>query len=73
MKIIYSNNIPYLVVREIQTETCNPKNYGIDRSDKNAYMKILNVWVHQHLCDHVLLKDGKYLLCRTIKDAEIIE
>ena len=28
-KIIYSGNIPYLVVREINTESCNPKKYDI--------------------------------------------
>ena len=72
-KIIYSGNIPYLVVREINTESCNPKKYGIDRSDKEAHMKVLGLWVESHKCDHVLLKNGKYLLCRTIKDAEIIE
>ena len=72
-KIIYSGNIPYLVVREIKPECCNPNAYGIDRSDKEAHMKVLGLWVEHHLCDHVLLKNGKYLLCRTIKDAQIIE
>jgi|TARA_R100000081_G_C4785069_1_gene153995 hypothetical protein len=72
-KIVYSGNIPYIVVREISTESCNPKKYGIDRTDKSSHMKILGLWVEHSHCDHVLLKDGKYLLCRTIKDAEIIE
>ena len=72
-KIIYSGNVPYLVVREINTESCNPKKYGIARSDKEAHMKVLGLWVESQQCDHVLLKNGKYLLCRTIKDAEIIE
>ena len=72
-RIIYSGNNAYLVVREISTDTCNPKNYGINRNDKDAHMKILGLWVEQHLCDHVLQQNNKYLLCRTIKDAEIIE
>jgi len=73
VKIIYSGNKPYYVVREIKTDSCNPKNYGVNRTDKEAHMKILGLWVTNHLCDHVLLKDGKYLLCRSIKDAQIIE
>tara|TARA_R100001163_G_C5046674_1_gene183918 strand:+ start:544 stop:774 length:231 start_codon:yes stop_codon:yes gene_type:complete len=72
-KIIYSGDTPYIVVREISTESCNPKKYGIDRTDRSAHMKVLGLWVEYSHCDHVLLKDGKYLLCRTIKDAEIIE
>jgi len=36
-------------------------------------MKVLKVWVDQHNCDHVLQQQEKFLLCRSIKDVEIIE
>ena len=72
-KIIYSGNKAFQIVRIIPMESCNPKKYGIDRNDRDAHMKILKLWVDENHCDHVLQQKEKYLLCRTIKDAEIIE
>tara|TARA_R110001583_G_scaffold3293_32_gene21379 strand:- start:1805 stop:2032 length:228 start_codon:yes stop_codon:yes gene_type:complete len=72
-KIFYNGNQPYHIVRKISVETCNPKRYGIERSDESAYMLILQLWRDEHNCDHVLRQNDDFLLCRTIKDAQIIE
>ena len=72
-KIFYNGNEAYHVVRTIRLEDCNPKNYGIDRSDDEARMKILMLWRDTHYCDHVLKNGDRFMLCRTIKDAQIIE
>tara|TARA_Y100001963_G_scaffold130374_1_gene186593 strand:+ start:124 stop:348 length:225 start_codon:yes stop_codon:yes gene_type:complete len=71
--IFYSGGKAYHVVRTIKIEDCNPKNYGIDRGDEEAYMKVLKVWRDSHNCDHVLRQNNSFMLCRTIKDAQIIE
>jgi len=72
-QIFYNGSEAYHVVRTIKIEDCNPRRYGIDRDDEPAYMKVLKVWVQTHYCDHVLRQNNQFLLCRTIKDAEIIE
>ena len=72
-QIFYSGDKAYHVVRTIKIQDCNPRNFGIPRDDEQAYMKVLKVWVESHNCDHVLKQNNTYLLCRTIKDAEIIE
>ena len=35
--------------------------------------EFLGLWVHHLMCDRVLRKDGKLLICRTIEDAEYEE
>jgi hypothetical protein len=72
-KIFYNGNEAYQVVRTIGMDDCNPKRYGINRSDEHSYMKVLQVWRNHHYCDHVLQSGNKFMLCRTIKDVEIIE
>ena len=72
-KIFYNGNEAYHVVRTISIDDCNPKRYGIDSSDDQSYMKVLQVWRNHHHCDHVLRNGNEFMLCRTIKDAEIIE
>ena len=72
-KIFYNRDKAYHVVRKISIESCNPKRYGINRDDNEAYMKVLQVWRNEHYCDHVLKQGNDFLLCRTIKDVEIIE
>jgi len=71
--ILYSGDSAYQVVRTISIDSCSPKKYGIDKDDKESHMKVLKVWVDQHNCDHVLQQQEKFLLCRSIKDVEIIE
>ena len=72
-KIFYNGDQVYHVVRTIKVSDCDPRQYGINRSDEAAYMKVLKAWVESHHCDHVLRQHDSFLLCRTIKDAEIIE
>ena len=35
--------------------------------------KFLGLWVHHLMCDRVIRKEGKLLICRTIEDAEYEE
>tara|TARA_Y100000034_G_scaffold17987_1_gene19837 strand:- start:571 stop:798 length:228 start_codon:yes stop_codon:yes gene_type:complete len=72
-KIFYNGNGAYHVVRTINVEDCNPMKYDIHRTDEQAYMMVLQVWRDTHYCDHVLRNGNQFMLCRTIKDAEIIE
>ena len=71
--ILYSGDKAYQVVRAISMESCNPKKYGIDKDDHDSRMKVLKAWVDHSNCDHVLQQQEKFLLCRSIKDVEIIE
>ncbi len=72
-KIFYNGGEAYQVIRTISIDDCNPKRFGILRQDERSYMKVLQVWRNHHNCDHVLKDGNKFMLCRTIKDAEIIE
>ena len=72
-KIFYNGNEAYYVVRTIHIDDCNPKRYDINRNDEQAYMMVLQVWRDTQYCDHVLRQGDNFLLCRTIKDAQIIE
>ena len=72
-KIFYNGNEAYQLVRTISMEDCNPRKYGIDRDDEQAYMMVLQVWRDSQHCDHVLRQNNNFMLCRTIKDAQIIE
>tara|TARA_R110000823_G_scaffold216441_15_gene346045 strand:- start:7408 stop:7635 length:228 start_codon:yes stop_codon:yes gene_type:complete len=72
-KLIYNGEELYQVVRTISMDDCNPKKYGIPKEDQGSFMKVLQVWRDQYNCDHVLKRDNKFMLCRTIKDAQIIE
>jgi hypothetical protein len=72
-KIFYNGDEAYHVVRTIGIEACNPRRYGIPRDDEQSYTKVLQVWRDTHHCDHVLRNGNQFMLCRTIKDAEIIE
>mgnify|MGYP000001019035 FL=1 len=71
--IFYNGNEAYHVIRTIKMQDCNPRKFGILRDDEEAYMKILLVWRNHHNCDHVLRQNDQFMLCRTIKDVEIIE
>jgi len=72
MKIFYNGNNAYQVVRTINVSTCDPKRYGINRTDEQAYNMILQLWRDEHHCDHVLRRENDFMLCRTIKDVQII-
>jgi len=72
-EIFYTGNKAYHIVRKIKVADCNPRRYDIPRDDDQAHMMVLQVWRDTHHCDHVLRQGNDFLLCRTIKDAEIIE
>ena len=72
-KIFYNGDQAYHVVRTLHISTFDPRRYGINRSDEHAYMMVLQVWRDEHHCDHVLRQGDHFMLCRTIKDAQIVE
>ena len=72
-QIFYSGDKAYHVVRTLHISTFDPKRYGINRTDEQSFMKILMLWRDEHYCDHVLRQGDNFMLCRTIKDVQIIE
>jgi len=72
-EIFYNGKEAYHVVRTLHVSTFDPKRYGIDRVDEQAFMMICQLWRDEHHCDHVLKHGDQFMLCRTIKDVEIIE
>jgi len=73
MKIFYNGNQAYQVVRKLHISTFDPRRYGVNRTDEDAYMSICRLWKDEHHCDHVLRQGEDFMLCRTIKDVKIIE
>ncbi len=77
-KIFYNGDNAYVVVREIGESCIDPNTYGITNSRygltaEQVAMQILKMWKDDNNCDHVLRKGNKYILCQTIKDAQIVE
>ena len=77
-KIFYNGDNAYVIVREIKQNAIDPIAYGITESKygltpEQVAMQILKMWKEEHHCDHVLRRGDRYLLCQTIKDAQIIE
>lgn len=60
VKLINLNDEYYQLVREISEEQVGDNMEG------------LKAWRDMNHCDHVLKYQGKYLLVRLVKDAEII-
>lgn len=60
VKLIHLNGEYYQLVREIKVEQVGDNMQG------------LKAWKDFNHCDHVLKYQGKYLLVRFVKDAEII-
>ena len=58
--MLFLNNEYYQLVRRISVEQVN------------GNMEGLKAWRDMNHCDHVLKYQGKYLLVRLVKDAEII-
>lgn len=56
----------YEIVRSISSHMVEDKDRVVDK-------ELLGQWVKYNDCDHVLLQNGKYLLCRTIEEAEIVD
>ena len=72
-KIFYNGDQAYHVVRTLHMSTFNPERYGVYTNDERAFMMILQYWRDSHNCDHVLRQGDYFMLCRTIKDVEIID
>ena len=72
-KIFYNGEQAYHVVRTLHMNTFNPERYGVHTNDERAFMMILQYWRDSHHCDHVLRQGDYFMLCRTIKDVEIID
>ncbi len=71
MNIYYNGDQPYHVVRTLPASAFDPRKYGINRTDEQAFMMILQLWRDDHHCDHVLRKGDDFMLCRTITEAVI--
>lgn len=63
--IIYKNNNAYQIVNEISI-------HNFLNSDNTINQKVLGLYVNKFDCDHVLQRDSKFLICRTIQEAEIL-
>ena len=67
--LIRVNDDLFQIVREF-----TPSNLLTDPKRPNwINQKFLGLWVHHLMCDRVIRKEGKLLICRTIEDAEYEE
>ena len=63
------NDDLFQIVREFK-----PSYFLTDPNRPNwINQKFLGLWVHHLMCDRVIRKEGKLLICRTIEDAEYEE
>ena len=63
--IVYSNNIAYEILRIAAVELFLNK-------DRSVNKHVLGLYVHECNGDHVLQKENKFLICRSIEEAQII-
>mgnify|MGYP000415500827 CR=1 FL=1 len=63
--IIYKNNNAYQIVNEVSI-------HNFLNSDNTINQKVLGLYVNKFDCDHVLQRDDKFLICKTIQEAEIL-
>ncbi len=64
--IIYKNNNAYQIISEIPV-------HNFLNSNNTVNQKVLGLYVDKFNCDHVLQRDDKFLICRTIEEAVIIQ
>ena len=64
--IIYKDNIAYKILDIVSI-------YSFLNSDNSINQKVLGLYVNEKRGDHVLQRDNKFLICETIKDAEVLE
>ena len=55
----------YHIVKTINSHTFANKDGSINQ-------QILGMYVHDHDCDRVLQREGKFLICKQIEEANII-
>lgn len=63
--IIQKGDNAYQIINEISI-------HNFLNSDNTINQKVLGLYVNKFDCDHVLQRDDKFLICRTIQDAEIL-
>jgi hypothetical protein len=51
----------------------NPSYFFTDKNSNRVNEKLLGLWVDHLNGDRVISKDNKFLICRTIEEAQIIE
>jgi len=64
--IIYKDNIAYQILDIISIHNFLNSNNSINQ-------KVLGLYVHEKGGDHVLQRENKFLICKTIEEAKIIE
>jgi len=64
--IVYNNNIAYKILDIVNV-------HSFLNSDNSINQKVLGLYVHEKNGDHVLQRDGKFLICETIEEAIIIK
>jgi hypothetical protein len=51
----------------------NPSYFFTEKDSNKVNEKLLGLWVDHLMGDRVISKDNKFLICRTIEEAQIIE
>lgn len=51
----------------------NPSYFFTEKDNNKVNEKLLGLWVDHLMGDRVISKDNKFLICRTIEEAQIIE
>ena len=63
--IIYKNNKAFQILNDINAHMFQNKDGSINQ-------QVLGMYVHEFNGDKVLQSNGKFLICRTIEEAQII-
>tara|TARA_R110000803_G_scaffold68534_1_gene130459 strand:+ start:1940 stop:2149 length:210 start_codon:yes stop_codon:yes gene_type:complete len=63
--IVYKNDNAYQVINEVPI-------HNFLNSDNTVNQKVLGLYVDKFDCNHVLQKESKFLICRVIEEAVII-
>ena len=65
-EIIGKEEVLYEVVSEISS-------YMFANKDKTINQQVLGMYVNNHEADRVLQREGKFLICKQIEEAQIVE
>ena len=63
--IIYKDNIAYQILDIINV-------HNFLNSNNSVNQIVLGMYVHEKGGDHVLQRDNKFLICKTIEEAKVI-
>ena len=64
--IVYNNNTAYKILAVVNV-------HSFLNSDNSINQKVLGLYVHEKNGNHVLQRNGKFLICETIEEAIIVE